>query len=910
MEDAIIKDLVFCVALHRKELTELQDVYNVKFENIGAFFSAINTALKKCEETIEKEHKKPYITDDYENEVRSFTNCLVDSIFRLNNYIELKKIQEYAALLKQRHMAYSFYHFIYNKTLEDLSEEKNELQRTDLLEAYMIKEHEKDIYSGLVDFYSKFYGRFSDNQEAIVLLCKYYPSQIDDFGETELDKISYTLYVHMSNAGTPRDIGFAYRGIELIEKYVKCLPVQIVKKILESYRVYNVIAESVYRHQIVSIISCSKLEDKEKKKIKFWCIDAILIINSLNKEIIKKVKETATNIDVSFSEFNSVISNNINVLNEPAAFWKNEKWEKWILNVDGDKKGELASGHIQFYNKSINLNFELNDWVVGYDFNKLFLEEKRDQIKFSLLYLNNYRGLKEQTINFDHLFEYNIKEKSITVNKNENIRHFYGKNIYSLTCLVGKNGTGKTSIIDFLRETFFAMLCIIKEKGCVDNGYIKEESYKEYEILDSKSEFMVIFHINKDTYYLTNIIDINNNGIINPLSTVQVININDFGKIAYFSNVLMANQAELYNYDFYKKDTVKDLALKNINVVDFSETKNFIIKNNQMAKIKNEEKGEEKGEKINIDNINMDLYYQIFLLCNWEKDRLKSMFNHNDFFIGTGYEKESIYDASFEQEGSNISQDKIKKYINNPLATIKDFSSGEYFKFIFFSRLYYFLNGKEKKVILPLNLEKTYNEQLTCNCAKNDEEVLIFIDEGEVCYHPEWQRRYISDLLSVIDNKREGKIQIILTTNSPFILSDILGDDVVYLSNNHGARSGISGTLAQNIHKLLTDNFFMEATIGEYARKFINNIAKYISDEEKNDVLKTYIGDKSLDYYKIESLIDLIGEPVYKANLKMLLSESNLSREMTVSRIENRINELDEEKNKLEKELEQLKKGK
>ena len=41
------------------------------------------------------------------------------------------------------------------------------------------------------------------------------------------------------------------------------------------------------------------------------------------------------------------------------------------------------------------------------------------------------------------------------------------------------------------------------------------------------------------------------------------------------------------------------------------------------------------------------------------------------------------------------------------------------------------------------------------------ETALLFIDEGETYYHPEWQRRYMKTLLEMVnDNNRNFQIQI------------------------------------------------------------------------------------------------------------------------------------------------------
>lgn len=57
--------------------------------------------------------------------------------------------------------------------------------------------------------------------------------------------------------------------------------------------------------------------------------------------------------------------------------------------------------------------------------------------------------------------------------------------------------------------------------------------------------------------------------------------------------------------------------------------------------------------------------------------------------------------------------------------------------------------------------------------VENDSAIL-FIDEGDLYYHPEWQRLYISDLCKIIEEAVPCNLQIIIATNSPFILSDIL----------------------------------------------------------------------------------------------------------------------------------------
>lgn len=71
------------------------------------------------------------------------------------------------------------------------------------------------------------------------------------------------------------------------------------------------------------------------------------------------------------------------------------------------------------------------------------------------------------------------------------------------------------------------------------------------------------------------------------------------------------------------------------------------------------------------------------------------------------------------------------------------------------------------------------------NSFFNEKTIWLFIDEGELYLHPEFQRQFFSDLhnyLSIFFSNR--KIQLILTTHSPFILSNLPKDNVMLLKKN------------------------------------------------------------------------------------------------------------------------------
>ena len=111
---------------------------------------------------------------------------------------------------------------------------------------------------------------------------------------------------------------------------------------------------------------------------------------------------------------------------------------------------------------------------------------------------------------------------------------------------------------------------------------------------------------------------------------------------------------------------------------------------------------------------------------------------------------------------------------------------------------------------------------------------LIILDEVEMSFHPEWQRRFISRLLSFMRllASREHKAQIIYTTHSPITLSDMPKECVNMLDRKEGATIVVSArekqqTFGANVFDIYGDSFFMEnGLIGEFALEKIKSLSK------------------------------------------------------------------------------------
>lgn len=196
-----------------------------------------------------------------------------------------------------------------------------------------------------------------------------------------------------------------------------------------------------------------------------------------------------------------------------------------------------------------------------------------------------------------------------------------------------------------------------------------------------------------------------------------------------------------------------------------------------------------------------------------------------------------------------------------------------------------------------LNLySRFYRIREFLNKHSKSRSVLVLIDEGEALFHPQWQKQLVSNLVTFLSNVfQDMKIQIVLTSNSPFIASDLPKTNVIFLKNADGKTVSIHElddqhqTFAANIHTLLAHSFFLQdGLIGTFARKKINEVIDLLVNHGRGEIM--------MRKQEIEALISIIGEPVIRTKLIQLLQEKmalhGLSLEDRVAALEERLSQL------------------
>lgn len=192
--------------------------------------------------------------------------------------------------------------------------------------------------------------------------------------------------------------------------------------------------------------------------------------------------------------------------------------------------------------------------------------------------------------------------------------------------------------------------------------------------------------------------------------------------------------------------------------------------------------------------------------------------------------------------------------------------------------------------------------------------VNIVLDEMELYYHPEMQRRFVSDLMFNLSRLGKDKgiigINVCILTHSPFVLSDIPSQNILQLFDKEDTRQAhVNQSFASNIHDLLKNEFLLEkGFMGEFARQKINLVIDSLKVHEKvfdldylglddvpvgerNKLLKMVNVDKAIQWHHLmrsgecQKCIAIVGEPVlYQSLIELYLSVFPKHKESLIER--------------------------
>lgn len=362
------------------------------------------------------------------------------------------------------------------------------------------------------------------------------------------------------------------------------------------------------------------------------------------------------------------------------------------------------------------------------------------------MYVKEYKGLKDFEITFDNNYEikYNRDKDTLSINKkcesaNNNIKNFYSidktnGNIDSVNLLIGKNGSGKTSILE--------MLNLSKERREIDYMII-------YKSVENNEDFII------EKNGLSKFIKIKESKEIklenelykyyddkNHIGKIGVI------KFSFSEKTINATQREI----LFEKNAQSETIIYKWNVglgnVSKEEIYNYLIKVNQ-------EKNNNNFENAYFALLIPDLYEELKKSKSREiNEKIKLDFSKIDSFF-------KLYNNKNE---NNFNFDEIENFDNKNEDNIKDIIFNNYFNYIYLLIILEILNKNSKEMyelkeikdeLLELLNDKSLFEKCEILFKKYDK----LINMGFDWYIP---KRYdiIERIGSLIENISEKEIDI------------------------------------------------------------------------------------------------------------------------------------------------------
>lgn len=565
--------------------------------------------------------------------------------------------------------------------------------------------------------------------------------------------------------------------------------------------------------------------------------------------------------------------------------------------------------------------------------------------------------------NFEVEFDIYIGELIIRHQDKKISNLIWGENIHSINLLVGKNGSGKSTILDLLgsvksdrnnlllnsiSEKWFTLYYLSKDYYLLEGNCI--DIIKNVRGFNGgyRKDYAIVVKFKKGEFYFTEFISEFNNEKEKIVYLYDPVNIGEswylsgkrftsdgFDNQLGYQRIYMMRPFMVDLFNTLKNATVtldRDFAARNVEVrisrrnsllgLDKSELKtlNLNLYNDEkkilvlnpdfkIPLLKKEQSIEwTEKERFIIEFLEESIFHRLFE----SKDDLLSELVVNINAVDFSIENDTFDSRIFylKQILQNIYADKKAFYSN-----IEDF--GDYQRIVELLKnvedKYYInenyirfklLDGTEKEGILeliefydlteelrevyPLKIEflKLSSGELQfikhfsnlnkaihiASLNKDIENIIILLDEPDSNFHPEWSRRYIYTLINLLNNtnfERDFKFQVILTTHSPFMISDIPKQYITCIDvvEEYGELKRIVSKadfgLMSNFYDLIKSNFFMKYPIGDYARSIFDRL---ISDIDKLENNKNQISN-------IKIIISLIDDPLIKGKLLNYLTQ-------------------------------------
>lgn len=473
------------------------------------------------------------------------------------------------------------------------------------------------------------------------------------------------------------------------------------------------------------------------------------------------------------------------------------------------------------------------------------------------LWIEDYKNIKNQGFNFSPRYKCGYENNELTiVDKEEThepyLKNFFGENI-NITAIVGENGSGKSSVLSSILSHQRVFIVIFEQELKVYTRNISIETNLPIMRLTS-SMLRNIMYYSMDNINLAK--------SRSHLTTIDLSNTNELITENYLK--LQNIDSELFNFKpHYISYTFHDFWLDSSYEIDAIEIEHI---------------------KLACDKDSDEIISAVYALRGISDEYLLYLFNRFDSLeqifeqldiTNKLHPKDSYLVMEIEEvqkalEKCDISFEKKDRFelLQNNASTFIEIETlagkfgADYIDLFFYKmpdQLEFDFMAKNKATYSSLSHgEKTIYSFLVHLVNYTQKDFLFLLDEPDNTLHPDWQKKFLKELINIAI-KLEKKVHFIMTSHSPFILSDLPKENVIFLKDGEQDNPDIQQTFGANIHTLLSHGFFMkDGLMGEFAKEKIQSVINFLNGAHESN----------LDQQKAWSIIQLIGEPFLKHKLE------------------------------------------
>ena len=553
--------------------------------------------------------------------------------------------------------------------------------------------------------------------------------------------------------------------------------------------------------------------------------------------------------------------------------------------------------------------------------NKIIAKEFLMELVY--LWVEKYKNIENQGFNFSPRFrcDYDEVTKELNIVDKDETGEFYPKNFFgdniNITAIVGENGSGKSSVMEFLLELFdsessdsFLFLYLYENKPRYYCYKISPSNINELKIngLEIEKQLDLLLNTRDKEEGHENLISLYVNN--------EYTNIDSRPSEQFFTESSKKSLREINSLIIRNSLKLKDLSIKvenyfiptkiNIKLKEIDYFTSILDKDREFYKNEVWDKIIELKKQLEDTTLSkkIELIKKIFKI---KREKYNTIMDEP--FISLIKVKTKQYFKWEYKDFANNIPIKIKENITTGKVHILNITDidDEILNFLYelpeefdieledekrkFSKLSF---GERQLLILMNNILKYFilEKYSTFHWDQEGEEyenkhdineMVLFIDEFELGFHPNWQKRFLS-YFSEISEFTNKKIHLIITSHSPFLLSDLPKENIIFLENGKQVYPFEDGkqTFGANIHTLLSHGFFMkDGLMGKFAKDKIDIAIKYLNQKVLTPI--------ELDY--CENIISIIGEPIIKRELQKMLDSKKLSE---IEQIKKEIKALEE----------------